>query len=190
MSIVRATAWSNLGEAVQLRNVFTYQSSGGELNEGGKTAITARLMDLFGTLGAHLTTVWAMESVHFEELVEGVWQPRGEQAAVMAGGSEDDILPFMNCALVLAVTGFAKTIGKKFIGGWTEATNVDGAVIDAVVTHLVSVLGYYIGSVTGSQGQMYYPGTVSKTGVFHQFIGGRVNDLFATQRRRHPSVGI
>lgn len=189
MSIIRATVWSNLGEAIQVRNVFTY-SSDYDLQDLDKVAITDRLTDMYELVAGWATTVWATEGVHFEELVAGTWQPRGEVAMVMTGEAEEDILPFMNSGLVLAVTGFAKTIGKKFIAGFTEGSNLDGALMSGLVVDLAAFLGYYVSSVTGVTYHVWSPGTVSKTGVFHSFISGRVNDLFATQRRRHPSVGI
>jgi hypothetical protein len=190
MSIVRATLWSNLGEAVQLRNVFTYSGPGLTLNEGDKTAIWARIVQMVGAVAPYLSTVWATESVHFEELTEGVWQPRGEISLVDTGDRSGDLLPFMNSLLVLGVTGFAKTLGKKYLGGVVEEWNIDGAIAGNIIAAATSFLAYYLSNAAAEGGRIWIPGTVSKSGVFHAFIAGRVNDLFATQRRRHPSVGI
>src|SRR5512141_1625822 len=127
MSIVRVTLWSNLGEAVQLRNVHTYRCENFALSESAKTAFATRFTSMYSAVANWASTVWTAEAVHFEELVEGVWQPRGETAITVTGSQAGEILPFMNAALVLGVTGFAKTIGKKYIGGLVEALNIDGA---------------------------------------------------------------
>lgn len=190
MSTVRATLWSNMGEAVQFRNVFTYNHPTNALGDGDKVRIAARISDMWAVLLPFLSTVFEAQGVHFEELVEGVWQPRGEVEITGDGLASTEVLPFMNSGLVLALTGFAKTMGKKYIGGFTEAVNIDGAFGPAAIVALTSFLGYYLGSVGGGADPLWTAGTVSKTGVFHAFIGGRVADLFATQRRRHPSVGI
>lgn len=99
-------------------------------------------------------------------------------------------LPLQCSGLVAFPSDTVKSIGRKFIGGWTEADNDDPGVPTSGVT--VSLAAYAYEVLTGfvTSGLEMYPGNWNNnTSHFALWLFATVAQFWATQRRRRAGVG-
>lgn len=99
-------------------------------------------------------------------------------------------LPLQCTGLISFPSDTVKSIGRKFIGGWTEADNTDpGIPISGVLSALADVAAQIIAGFAPA-GQVVKPGNWNdNTGQFATWLFATVAQFWATQRRRRAGVG-
>lgn len=188
--VVRATIKGVLQPGVETRNVFTYQTNYDGAFSDIIAAITPVFENMLAALSAYIVDLWHGYSIQFEELVEGVWQPRGEDTIDFTGENTSEMLPAQVSALVVGITGWARTLAKKYLPPFGENNSIDGTWHTLAQAALVAFAAYYGSTISIPPFNSLVPGTVSKLGVFHQIMEVAVRAYASTQRRRKPGVGI
>lgn len=110
----------------------------------------------------------------------------------LSGGSGGpDSLPFQVSGLVTFSTGLRKSLGKKYMGPIIRAaTTGSGNLSPTLQTALAAYASQILTNLTAG-GETFLVGHYrAATAVFVDWIGSIVENIFATQRRRKPGVGI
>ncbi len=117
----------------------------------------------------------------------------GERAMAVTFDQSGEFMPHGIAAVSNANTVNPDVQGRKYWGGWTEPSNLDGYLSGAIITQMALLVGEWITSFTGSAtGSGFVPGVWSPTHTtFYPFnLDASTNLLWGYQRRRKPGVGI
>lgn len=200
--IIQADVHIILPEAQEAHNIFTYQRNDGL---GGNidpmvafTAINDALDVFYTALAPVMSQEVEIDYVvyrigHWEPLpAPGSWSYGGEAYRGylnIDGESSGEMLPHQCAALITGDTEQAKTLGKKYLPGFTENDQASGRWTLGTLGILIAVgLEYLFPIVAGAYG--LDPGVASKIGAFFPFIGGTISDIVSGQRRRKIGVGV
>lgn len=172
----------------------------GETDEDVMDAIEARLDTAYSGYSSHLATDMYPYDLRFDvvDVIGGlvktvrVMGARSWTLTTPPAGTGDP-LPPMNAAIINFRTLFPKVFGRKYIGVLTESSGAIGQMVGAAFTALETFAALMITDIAMTTGELG-PGTVSlKAGAgslyWAQFVGGVVNFLLGTQRRRRQGVG-
>jgi hypothetical protein len=118
------------------------------------------------------------------------WHPEGIETLTVVGNSGGVAIPPQNAAVLLGDTNVKRCRPKKFIGGLTSTDLSNGQLGSVALGYLASLLGLWIsGFVFGSATMT--PGTFRKIAhVFVPMMGGLVDGLVGSQRKRKQNVGV
>jgi len=185
-------------------NVFLFEVTArkdGESNEQCLQAFTDTLANVLyeSGLSAHFHQDASLRDFRWDrvewvgnklEIVEtyGVYLP----SAPLAGAATADTLPHQIAAVGLLRTHSIRTLGRKFVGMLTEASQSGGSWVTALVLDLVEFLGHlYIDGLSAGPGESAAIGTLhSKRGLdWVRIIAVGVSAFAGTIRRRRPRVG-
>lgn len=95
-----------------------------------------------------------------------------------------------DAAVMIGKTGIPKTVGKKFAPAITDAGQADSTIQAGAMATLVSVLAIWITEFVSTGTVTVTPAIFKKlSGAFAPIVGGIVDLLVGSQRRRKPGVG-
>lgn len=101
-----------------------------------------------------------------------------------------DNLPHTDAAVVNLMTGYGKSMGRKFYGGLVESAQNDGSLVSSAATALTSMLTALFAQVTISAGNTVVPVIVSTVdGVVRLIIEEVISSYLGRQGRRRQDVG-
>jgi len=175
-----------------IENVFYFRAIDGPGEDSLVCEELAQWIDdFYKELVAKITTNLTFEDVTcFNVSTE---QPMGSALFpdTAAGSLSGDVLPGGVAALITLRTGRNRTLGRKYLGGFTEGDSNDGALYTGLITALGAagalMLENFLGEATNV---LWQPGIVSKYGPFWSFTEAVVRNIWAYQRRRRPGTGI
>jgi hypothetical protein len=117
----------------------------------------------------------------------------GDRSVEVAFEQSGEFMPHGIAAVTNANTTNPDVQGRKYWGGWTEPSNLDGYLSGAIITQMALLAGEWITPFTGAAtGSGFVPGVWSPTHTtFYPFNSdAATNLLWGYQRRRKPGVGI
>jgi len=190
--IVRATCKMTLSGTEDLQNVYYFQHAGSVVLSDA--VVENQMISFLNTAYDKInneqsnqvdyTTVNLYNVTTRELVAESPWP------GVSSGTRTDPALPYQVSALITFPTALAKTLGKKYIGGFTEFTNGQygtptAALITALGNFAVDLLsGLEIG------GEPFPIGHIRTDPLtFIAWSTGLIEALWATQRRRKFGIG-
>lgn len=190
---IRATCKMTLaGEDVQ--NVYYYKHDGS--SDAGEllvhAAIAVALDDAYDEIDALMTDDMTFDTIETYNVTQGA--PINETAwpALTAGGAAGERMPSQVAALVTFPTGVRKSLGKKYLGVFTEAENDQfGQPIAALQTALAAFVTEVLAIVV-ADGENFIVGHIRKVAdevSFIAWVSGIVESIWATQRRRKKGTG-
>lgn len=110
---------------------------------------------------------------------------------VGTGGGTDRYNANQDAAVLIARTGDGTNPGKKFVAGLDDDRMVNGKVTDAALSELLDILTIWVTDFVATSGMTLLPVIISKVGhVIHPIVGGVVDAVIGSQRRRKPGNGI
>lgn len=148
---------------------------------------------------ANLTAVISDEldgsqiQVYEYDAVDDDWDEVGSTAFPWNPNATEDQLPRGDAALINLKTTDPDVSGKKYLGGYTDGSLVDGLLGGGDLTILAAfAVDWYTGFVGGTSGATWSPGIWSVAGtVFKQAIASYIIPaIFAYQRRRKRGIGM
>lgn len=115
----------------------------------------------------------------------------GEEIQAITGTLVDDALPAANSGFFQMDTERAKSYGRKYVPGASEAWNVDGKFSAGALAILVLLLADTVMDIDVGIAGILKAGVLSRvTTAFLEFTGGGyATDVPAYQRRRKAAVG-
>lgn len=120
-----------------------------------------------------------------------VWQLITAAGLNLTGQETVDALPHQSAAVLIGSTIAGKSKAKKFIPGCSEGTNVGGLVQSAFLATLAGALAAWVTDYVEQMNNATIHPVVHRKGKTDlDFVGGKVDALFGTQRRRKQGVGI
>lgn len=190
MTIQRAVVKGRALDLVETRSMYTCDvtESGGDTYSVLWAAYLQSIYDAFEVIWA---SSWSTQLAELQNYDAGHWVTFAEIPFVNAGGnSTHEVLAnVVSFVLVGKALGLRK-LGRKFIGGITEAAVLGNTLIANAMIYAVNALEAYIAPFTGIGGGTIVPGIVDAGGTFRPFVGGFVSSLLGTMRRRKPGVGF
>ncbi len=193
LDVLRVTARMNYGGLGAIENVYAFRA----------TLIGSQPDGLVGVQVAELLEAAYNEikgnmsgDVTFEDIrIFNVTQNRDMRVfawpTLTAGTGSGDSLPPGVALLVKFGTGFIRELGRKFLGGYTEAVAAGGGWTNPTLAAALAFAGFLIDQTSMSDPDMaFHGGLINKDGIFHEFISAVVSGVAAYQRRRRQGRGI
>jgi hypothetical protein len=181
-----------------MQNKFTWQWSGNEHPDSGVISALTSWGEDFYELAANLCAAGTrdlnvyVDQLEYDEELEAWYILRNIGTAVgsVTFTDESDVLPAQACPCLVAFTGKPKSRGRKFLPLWCEDTQNLSIIAVTAQDELAAMLAEYISTHIVETGKALVPGVTSdKWGEFLPFLGGLVNAVIYTQRRRNVGVG-
>lgn len=117
--------------------------------------------------------------------------PDAVPTLVTAGLHVAEVLPLQVAALLSFPSAVSRSIGRKYIAGYTEsATDGGGVITVGASAPLLIAAANLVGSFTILAGNGIFGNFVAIPPTFIAWTSGRLDTLFRTQRRRVPGVGV
>lgn len=154
--------------------------------ENSYSALSANLSNLITELDVKVDVVDFVGGVITVIRSLGV-EPFTLTTAPTAGA---DPMPPGVAALLKLLTGIGRVYGRKFIGMFTETSQINGILAAAFQTNLGTLGAAVLGGIGGLTGGVLNGGVLSeKLTSFVQFTGYDVSDVVSYQRRRRQGSG-
>lgn len=189
--VMRVTAKMSIQQQ-DVINVFHVQNQGaGSIDDGSAhTFVLIRLDAAYSELVALLSDLLNFETVETFNVTQDAPMLETAWLTLDDGDKLDQVLPQQTAALCLFPTGVARSQGRKYLGGFTEDSNADGAIPSPT---LVTALGAFVDVLvdnwiigTGEFVFGNYDGVIFR---FAEWISAIVREVWRTQRRRATGVG-
>lgn len=197
--VLRVTANFELGDGTQYQNVYHYIRDGTDVfGDAAHVSAIENAMDIiYDTLVAQVKDD-TVEQLSFVDRVawdegEGLWkvvENIGTFTVLFVPTSTDDALPYQSSPYVIFKTERPKSVGKKFLFPFVEATQDSTILTGAAVTAMVA---YGAAALTTRSlgGDATLAPVIVRTGVetVLRLLVAVVNDVIGSQKRRRPGVG-
>lgn len=197
--VLRVTANFELGDGTQYQNVYHYTRDGTDpISDAAHiAAIKTALQDAYITLEVFVNNdvtaqLSFVDRVEFNEIVDEwrVVENIGTFTVVWSPDGVADSLPFQSSPYVVFKTQRPKSVGKKFLFPFTEAsqsgTILGGGPIAAIVAYAADIL-----AAINLGGDATLGPVIVRTGIqtVLPLLVAVVNDVLGSQKRRRPGVG-
>lgn len=189
---LRVIAKGRLAGAVETRNIFDYSSEGSTptnediANVWGQVAQGVFSTALFDIL-APAFAIYEFETQHKQG---DDWVTVDSHPDTRVGGSLSEFVAFQTAFRIGAKTGAKRVRGSKFFAGLAEGAISGGSLTAGALAVAADIALAYILPVEGTDGRLWYPGVVTKTGGIAQFVSATADSILSTMRRRKPGYGI
>jgi len=142
-------------------------------------------------LAPYLSSAYTIHSFGIRKFVDGVWGLETVHSISIAGSDSAEMLPLQNAAVALARTGVKRVFGRKFIAPLTVATIASTELASAALIAMAQFTAKWLSGQDGSgAGHNIRPRIFRKeTGAFEALLGGSVDVLVGSMRRRKVGVG-
>jgi hypothetical protein len=180
------------------QNRFTWQYSGSEYSDGGLLAALLGWGEDFYELASNLCPLGTydlnmyVDKLDWDDELKKFYVERNIGTAIgeVDFTDETDALPAQSAPCLVAYTAKPKSRGRKFLPLWCEDTQNFSLIDVAAQDELAAMLAEYIATFVIETGKGLIPGITSdKWEMFLPFLGGIVNTIIFTQRRRNVGVG-
>lgn len=173
-------------------NVWHYQHQGSNPAADGDVMddLASEIDGVTGALLTHQSTSLAYGLIEFYNITQDVPMGSRPHPVNTAGTGAGEPLPTQCAALLSFRTGEKKSVGRRYLAGFTETANDNGGELSSGL--LTALATYAAACVTGSTiaGELFVPGHVRKaTGAFSKWVLPVIDTLYRTQRRRVQGVG-
>ncbi len=194
--ILRITCTLSLGGTNLMQNVFYLQYKSGTAPTDAEIVLDCKnwLDVVYTQVEDHIADDTGLNEVSVSQFIPGTpgtWDDIGSLAGTFVGLAIGEALPDGIALVVRAATGVAKTMARKFIGGFVEsAVNAQAWETNVLADALLYLIAWFEGPPDGAR--EYTSGVFStRDQDFVPFTEeGAVSDIPGYQRRRKPGVGI
>lgn len=191
LDIIRVTARFQMFEE-DVQNVYHLRTSGtgSQTDAAFDASVVTWLESVYNVLNGQISDEFERLDIVIQNLSEGTPARFSQWTTYPTPTDTNTPLPLQVSALITFPSDTVKSIGRKFIGGFTEADNVDpGVPIAAVLADLATLAaailtGFTSGTLTVKPGNWN-----ADTAFFANWIFATVAGFWATQRRRRAGVG-
>lgn len=176
----------------QCMNTFYVRNTGGNTVNDSTFIAAAQswVHSIWNPNTGALTTDWASDTIQMYNMTADV--PVGEVlwSVALSGSNATHSLPYQVSGLVTFPTNTKRSLGKKYMGGFTEAATDGGSVANAsLIATLIAmgasiIAGFTAGTTSFTVGNYNIP-----LAAFSPYVSAIAEVLLATQRRRKPGVG-
>lgn len=191
--VLRVTAKFLVNDIDDMMNVFHAKHMGDDPvpDASAATDLSDRLDGAWGQLNSHISVNVDYVSIEVFNVTQD--RPISEDSwfTQTAGGQSTDAqLPAQIASLVTFPTATARSLGKKFLGGFTEVDNENfGVVSSGLLSDMADFVTDLLGSMT-IDGELFEWGNYRPlTLLFSPWVSGLIETFWATQRRRRSGVG-
>lgn len=155
-----------------------------------ETVLTAAWTEIAGDV-APVVQGDTLELAKFDAVTNKFNTTLTNDISALVGTAVDEMLPHQEAAVVKFFTPIAKSLGKKFIFGLTEAQQEDSILIASAIAALILFADEFRVRVT-PQGIQFAPGNFDPVlDTFRKWTNTvSVNAILGTQDRRRPGIGI
>lgn len=142
-------------------------------------------------IAPYLSAAYSIHSFGLRKYVDGVWGLESVHSISIAGSDSSEMLPLQNAAVALTRTGIKRVFGRKFIGPLTITSISSTELASAALIAMASFTAKWIAGQDGiGAGHNIRPRIYRKdTGQFEALLGGAVDVLVGSMRRRKVGVG-
>lgn len=189
--ILRVTA-KMLLDSEEIQNVFYAQYLGTtEVDEfAGADLLADRLDGCWGNINTQMSqdldylTIEVYNVTQDAPIQETGWLTQTSGAAI------GDELPFQVAMLATFPTALKKSLGKKYIGGYTVDSVDDGGVPNSTtLSNLADFVADLLSALTTANGSFQWGHIREDPLTFVAWLSGIVETIYSTQRRRKIGVG-
>lgn len=194
--IIKAVQKINMPDSVVAINVFYFEAElvASQTDQDVVDAIETWMENLYDNVASSMDNGVSLGEmpVYRATGVPIEWELIGTGTPTKVGTQTDDMLPHGVSALTRAYSSRSKTIARKYIPGFSEATQSDGDWVGGTLTALGSFNADWAAGLTLSASNYLFPGVWSTvTGFIYRLTSEFVILAQpAYQRRRRPGVGI
>lgn len=184
-------------DSVVAQNIFwtLFENTGGSADEEDvlddiETWIEAIYDEIAAVMGADVTIDDA--KVYVYDAGDDDFDEVGDRSLTVPFLQNDDFQPHGIAAVSNANTTNPDVQGRKYWGGFTEPSNLDGYLSGGIIAAMSLCVGVWIDPFVGVEtGSDFVPGVYSLTkSTFYPFnLDASTNLLWGYQRRRKPGVG-
>lgn len=190
--VIRATAETTRGTNA-IQNVLHFRSTNPASVSDAQalTDMAAALDSVFSNLIGHITTALSYDQVRAQNVTQDVLLGTAAWPALIGGTKAEHQLPLQSAAIVTFPTAKPKTRGSLYFGGFTELDNEATGIVSATLqTQLVAIAVQLLAEIVLGPNSWRYVvfNTALKTFVLP--TGSVIPQVWRTQRRRRPGVGI
>lgn len=192
LDIIRVTAKATLAATEDAQNVYYFQHGGSTPLEDPPiiSALANQINLAHDKLNGEQSTQLEYTTINLYNVTQRLLLSEVPWPGITSGTLADAALPYQIAGLVTFPTLLAKTLGKKYIAGFTEIGNdtfgiPTGNIITALGQYAVDLLTLI--TIAGEPFPIGHIRTDPLT--FIAWATGLVESLWATQRRRKIGVG-
>lgn len=189
--VLRVTARFRMFDE-DVQNVFHLQSNntGSVADATADAAIVTWLDDAYNNLSAEISDELERVDIVIQNLTEGTPARFSMWDTYPTPSDTNTPLPLQVSALVTFPSNTVKSIGRKFVAGFTEADNVDPGVPDSSIISVLSTWATDIlSAITLGTGLLEAGNFNYNTSTFAKWLFAQIATFWATQRRRRAGVG-
>lgn len=189
--IVRVTARMFLDGVHEIVNVFHYKALNGNLTDADTfmVGVALAMNSLYTLVNPDVSTRLTYNQVEGANITQITLLPSKPWPILVAGTTGGELLPEMVAACVFFRTTRPKTRTSKFLGGYTELSNIGGAVTPGSLTNLAAYGVLAVGGFAADGAVMNYGAWNSPAVRFTPVVVSVVPARWRTQRRRRFGVG-
>jgi hypothetical protein len=187
--VLRVTARLTMYDE-DFQNVYHIQALGATTDGDWDDACATWLDGAYNRFSAAYSDEIDRQDIVIQNLTEGTPARFHDWDTYPTPSDTNPVLPLQVSALALFPSNRVRSIGRKYIGGWTESDNEEpgvpsSGVLTAMANYAADLLaGFTVGIFTQTPGNYDYDGS-----NFWPWIFAQVATYWATQRRRRAGVG-
>ena len=190
MALYKAVLKSRYSDGNEARNVFYCTSTGAGTDL--LFAIQGWIAQFATSLVSLLTPLITFYGVDiYQWIANEVWELISETGLNIPGdASYSEPLPHQIAPVLIGSTANGRSKAKKFIPGLVEDRCNNGLLTSFGLSTLATALEKWITDYTETNNVVVHPVVHRKGKTDLDFVGGKVDALVGTQRRRKQGVGI
>lgn len=194
-NVMRAVTRLRTANGDDIMNTWHWVFNGSAADSGVVlAAITAKLDALYDIIQPGIPNDVSFVDIDIANATKREVFAAQDWPALTVGGATGDTMPEHCCALVLGRTNVPKVSGRKFLGPFGEASNVDGAWENGLLLSLGQLAADWMENIVIDGGRTLAPVVARYIGGgalsgFTHLITAVVDNRIAVQRRRKRGVG-
>lgn len=177
-----------LADGAETRNIFYFTTSNTDVEAA--TTIEAWFEEMVSLMQPAMSTQDHLVGYDLYKWSGTDWSLQVENTEIYPGTRAGDVLPNQVSPVLIARTPHKRTIGRKSLMRSTVTAISSGDWTNAFITILAGILSFWIADFT-SMGATINPGIWRRAAaVMEPIIGGWVDWVPGSQRRRKENVGV
>lgn len=190
LSIIRVVAdMTLLGQSIL--NVYHLVSTSSMDDDDGKGDLAVIMDNLYTLINGAVDTQLVYNAIRMFDVTDNQDLGIEPWPVLETGANSGSALPLGVAGLVTLPTDIPKVRGRKFFGGFTEESVVDGLLVSSTFDALVDVADFMLTAQTGDvSSNLWVFGVPTPVGGgFQRVTSSLVGNIPAYQRRRKQGVG-